>query len=130
MIIVSVIYKALLGVRRYNDRRNTRAVPEEIDRLDVAAVVVSAAFIHGENDRRVGEQFTIADHQVGQIRYEVLVREQSRVSRMSLIGNLRTDNRYRRQRIVRDIRKDLIRVDSEAKLGAVVLHRNAFPKEV
>src|SRR4029077_1562689 len=128
MIIVSVIYKALLRVWRYNDRRKTRAVPEEIDRLDVAGVGVSAAFIHGENDRCVREQVTIADYRVGQIRYEVLVCEQSRVRRMSLIRDLRADNRYRRQRIVRDIRKDLVSIDSGAKLGAVVLHRNALPK--
>src|SRR5260221_11641389 len=129
MIIVSVIYKALLGVWRYNNRRKTRAVPEEIDRLNVAGVVISAAFIHGENDRGVREHRTIADYRVGQIRYEVFVREQTRVRWVSLIRNLRADNRYRRQRIVRDISENLVRVDSEAKLGAVVLHRNAFPKD-
>src|SRR5260370_13010134 len=130
MIIVSVIYEALLGVWRYSDRRQPRAVPEEIDWLDVAAVVVSTAFIHGDKDCRVSEQGTVADYGVGQVSYEVLVREQSRVRRMSLIRNLRADNRDRRQRIVRDIREDLVRVDSEAKLVTIVLHRNAFPQAV
>jgi len=51
MIVIGVIDKALLGVRRYGDQRDARAVAEKIHRLDITGVVVAAAFVIGDQDR-------------------------------------------------------------------------------
>ena len=39
-----------LGIFGYNDERNASSISEEVDGLDVARVVVSAALIEGDED--------------------------------------------------------------------------------
>ncbi len=60
MVGVTVRDMAALGVRRDHDRRDTGAVAEEVERLDVAGVPVSAAFVEGDQDRGVCPQLGLA----------------------------------------------------------------------
>ena len=52
MIGIRVIDEATFRVGRDDDHRNARAVAEEADWLHIARVVVSAAFVHRDEDRR------------------------------------------------------------------------------
>ena len=41
---------------RYHDERNARSVAEEIQGLDIAGIVETAALVHGYESGRLGEQ--------------------------------------------------------------------------
>ena len=56
MVGVGVRDMAALRVGRDHDGRDARAVTEEVERLDVAGVPVSAALIEGDQDRGVRPQ--------------------------------------------------------------------------
>src|SRR6202022_1496828 len=66
VIVVGVIDVALLGERRNRNERNAGAVAEEVDRLDIAGIVVAAAFVGGDEDRRRRPEFRIALHPIDQ----------------------------------------------------------------
>jgi len=51
---------AAAAVRGNHDERNTGSLTEEIERLDVARVIVAAAFIHGDEDRGALPEFLVA----------------------------------------------------------------------
>jgi hypothetical protein len=52
MVCVAVVDDASGGVRRNDQQRDTGAIAEVIYRLDVTGVVITAAFIEGDEDRR------------------------------------------------------------------------------
>ena len=52
MVVVGVIDIALFGVGRNRNERNACAVAEEVDRLDVAGIIVAATFVGGDEDCR------------------------------------------------------------------------------
>ena len=66
MVVVGVVDMAFLGEGRNRDERNAGAVAEEVDRLDIAGIVVAAAFVGGDEDRRRVPEFGIALHPVDQ----------------------------------------------------------------
>ena len=50
MIAILMRDVTALGVLRDDDQRDACAIAEEVDRLDVARVIVSAALIEGDED--------------------------------------------------------------------------------
>lgn len=60
MLVIDVADMAASGERRYGDHGNARACPEEINRLDEAGVIVTAALVHGDKDRGFRPKFRIA----------------------------------------------------------------------
>ena len=59
--VVGVVVRNVsrLGVRRDDDQRDARAVAEEVERLHVAGVIVTAAFIEGDQDGGVFPEIRI-----------------------------------------------------------------------
>ncbi len=57
VIGVSVVDVAASGEGGNHDQRNTRPVAEEVQRLDIAGVIVTTAFIEGDDESGVGEEF-------------------------------------------------------------------------
>ena len=57
---------AFLGKGRNRNERNTGAVAEEVNRLDIAGIVVAAAFIEGDEDRRRRPELRIALYPIDQ----------------------------------------------------------------
>src|ERR1700736_5971692 len=60
VIGVSVVDVATLPEGGDDDERNARAVAEEVERLDVAGVIVAAAFVEGDDKRGAFEKFLVA----------------------------------------------------------------------
>jgi hypothetical protein len=50
MLVIDVADMATSRERRYGDHGNAWACPEEINRLDEAGVIVTAALVHGDKD--------------------------------------------------------------------------------
>src|ERR1700719_1004782 len=100
MIIVGVIDDALLRIWGYDDRWDPRAVTEEVNRLNVAGIIVAAAFVRREHDSGVREQRTVADDRVRQGGCVVLVSREARVPGVTIIVALRVNNRDRGQRVI------------------------------
>ena len=67
-VVVSDV--ACFCVRRNHDERNARAVAKVVEWLHVAGVVVTAAFVHGDEDCSARPQFGIALHGVDDFLYE------------------------------------------------------------
>jgi hypothetical protein len=103
VIIVGMIDMAFLGVGRNCNERNARAVAEEIERLDKAGIVVAAAFVGGDEDRRRRPQRGIALHVRDQLLQELLVEIGGRVCRMASQGFERTDEGDGRQRVILNV---------------------------
>ncbi len=57
MVGVRVVDVAALGEGRDDDKRNARPVAEKVERLDVAGVVVAAAFVQRDDERGFRHQF-------------------------------------------------------------------------
>ena len=51
MIGVSVVDHTGLGIFGYNQKHDSRPIPEEVDRLNVAGIVKAAGFIGGDENR-------------------------------------------------------------------------------
>src|ERR1700733_15975006 len=50
MVSIAVVDHATGGIRRDDEKRDAGAIAEEVDRLDITGVIVSAAFIEGDED--------------------------------------------------------------------------------
>ena len=64
MIRIGVRNVAALAVWRHHDHGDAGAVAEKIERLDIARIPVSAAFVEGDHDRRLGPKLGIGLHEV------------------------------------------------------------------
>src|ERR1700739_3324902 len=51
VVAVGMVYVAAFGERRNNNQRDARAVTEKVQRLNVAGIIVAAAFVHGDDER-------------------------------------------------------------------------------
>src|SRR5262249_232421 len=60
MVIVGVIDVAALGKGGNDDERDARTVTEEVQRLEVAGIPVTAAFVKGNDEGRIFGQFVMA----------------------------------------------------------------------
>src|ERR1700722_13914062 len=67
MVAIQVIHVATLGVGRDDQQRNTGSVAEEVYRLNVARVVVTAAFVLSDEDRGAGPDFRLRLHSVDDV---------------------------------------------------------------
>ena len=83
--------------RRNRDHRNPRPGAEEIDRLDEAGVVVSAAFIHGDENRRAFPLLLVALGKLDDVLGEFLEQIELRRCRMAVHGAVRLGVGHRRQ---------------------------------
>ena len=54
VVVVSVVHLSAFGERRDGDERKTRAVAEEVNRLNVTGIVVPSTLVEGDEDRRAG----------------------------------------------------------------------------
>ena len=59
VVVVHVANFAVVRVRRNNEQWDAGAVAEEIHRLHVARIIVAAAFIERDEDRRICTSLTI-----------------------------------------------------------------------
>src|SRR5271155_2916692 len=59
VVIIRMDYPAAGRERGNNDKWDARSITEEVQRLDVAGVVVAAAFIEGDEHRRLPREFPI-----------------------------------------------------------------------
>src|SRR5215831_18529586 len=82
MVVIGVIDKSFFGVGRYRDQWDARAVPEKVHRLDVPAVVVAAAFVISDQNRRLIPQISLIVDHVDEIGDKVLVKREDGVRRM------------------------------------------------
>lgn len=53
-----------LRIRRHDDQGNPRSITEEIQRLHIAGIVITAAFVKGDEDGRVLPQIRITLHRI------------------------------------------------------------------
>ncbi len=60
MLVIDMADVAASGERRYGDHGNAWARAEEINRLDEAGVIVTAAFVHGDEDGSFRPLFRVA----------------------------------------------------------------------
>ena len=60
VISVAMADVAAGGEGRHDDERNAWAIAKEIERLDVAGIVVTAAFVHGDDKRGFREEGGVA----------------------------------------------------------------------
>ncbi len=71
-------------VGRNDDRRNTSAVTEEVERLNVSRVVVAAAFVEGHDDGGAGPEFRIGFYAVDDLLHEAFEQVQLRRRRVTI----------------------------------------------
>ena len=83
MVAVAVVHMALLRERRDDDHRNARAIPEEVDGLDITRVVIAAAFIHRDENRRLRPELLVAFHPADDVLHEFFVAIHRRVRRVT-----------------------------------------------
>src|SRR6266478_5747141 len=57
VVCICMVNVPALGERRHNDQRDARPIAEEVQRLDIAGVIVTTAFIEGDDESGVGEEF-------------------------------------------------------------------------
>jgi len=97
MIGVGVIDMALLGIWRDGDQWNAGAVAEEIDRLDVAGIVIASPFIHRDQNRGLSPERFIALNARDQINDKVFIGGRGRIGGVTGLAFKRPDKRNRRQ---------------------------------
>ena len=119
MIVVGVIDVARLRVPGHRNQRNARAVAEEVERLDVARVVVAAALIGGDEDRGRRPQLFVRPYLADQVLDEHLVERRGRVGRMA--GELleRAHEGDRRQRSAFNVGEERLVVLQLRLLGGI-----------
>ena len=83
--------------RRDRNHRNARPGAEEIDRLDEAGVIVSAALVHGDEDRGAFPQLLVALGKLDDVLGERLEQIELRRCRMAVHRAVRLDVGHRRQ---------------------------------
>ena len=88
---------------RDHDHRNAGAVTEEVQRLNVAGVIVAAAFVEGDEDRRGLPQSRIGLHSVDDLLHEAFEQIQLRGSRVAIDESARLHIRDGRQVAAGDI---------------------------
>src|SRR5580698_1146990 len=96
MVSIAVVDHSTGGVRRNDEQWNTRAIPEEIDGLNVARVVVAAAFIEGNEDRSARPQGRSL-HLIDDPRHKSFEQVELRRSRVAIQESIRLHDRNRRQ---------------------------------
>src|SRR5262245_26853109 len=103
MIVVGVINKAFFEIGRHCDERNARTVAEEVELLDIAGIIIAAAFIEGDEDRRRLPKSRIRLHASDDGLHELLVKVQLRIRRVPGQSFRRTQKGYRWERVVLNI---------------------------
>src|ERR1700756_613723 len=72
------------AIRRYRNHRDTRSVTEIVEWLHVTRIIVSAALVHRNEDRRVGPERRICLSQVHDLLDEAFEQIDLRRSRMAV----------------------------------------------
>ena len=98
MIRIGVRDVAARAEWRHHDQRYAGAVAKEIERLNIAQIPVSAAFVHGNHDRRIGRYRGIGIHKVDDFFDEALEQNELRRRRMAVDKTAWLDPGHRRQR--------------------------------
>ena len=70
MIGVGVIDRAGLGIFGYDQKHDSRPIPEEVDRLNVAGIVKAAGFIGGDQNRGRIPYIGVGLHGLHNVLYE------------------------------------------------------------
>src|SRR6266851_2564211 len=86
-----------------HDQRDTRAIAKEIQVLDIAGVVVAAAFIHGDEDRGAFPKLWIGSYAVDDFLHEALEEIKLGGRWMAVNPAAGLDEGNRRQRAVLDV---------------------------
>src|SRR5690349_6057610 len=110
MVGVSVADVAALGKRRNDDERNARPVTEEVQRLNVTGVVVTAALVKGDDESCAGEKLRVGLKQVHDFPGHALKEIELRGSWVTVQQAVRFDERYGRKGG---------RLDGSIKIGCV-----------
>src|ERR1700760_2468525 len=89
VIAVFVRHMAALGIGRHNDERDPGAIAEEVNWLDVARIVVAAAFVESDEDCGALPHFRIGLHLVHNLLHEPFKQIQLRRGRMAIVETAR-----------------------------------------
>src|SRR4029077_13617044 len=99
---IGVVDMPTLAEGRDDDQWNTRAVAEEIERLNVARVVIAAAFVEGDDQSSALEQFGVGLEVVNDFIDHTLEQIELRRSRVTVEQSIRLDEGDGRERAVVD----------------------------
>src|SRR6266481_2185931 len=97
VIGVGVADVTATGERRDDDERNARPVAEEVERLNIAGVIVTAAFVEGNDECSVGEEFGPGHKVVNGLLDHSFQEVELRGSRVAVEQAVGLDEGYRRQ---------------------------------
>src|SRR5216684_8345345 len=86
MLGVAVLDVAAAREKRDGDHRDTRARAEEVDRLDEARIIVAAAFVHGDENRRLRPLLLVALGERDDVRGEGLEKAELRGVGVAVYG--------------------------------------------
>src|SRR5215469_14225731 len=103
MVCVFVRNVARPGVGRNHDHRNARPVPEEIKGLRESGIVITTAFIRGNENGRTRPELRIRLHRVHYLLDEAFIKVPLRGSRMTVHPAARLHEGDRRQSSIGDI---------------------------
>src|ERR1700733_4087491 len=95
MVAIAVVHVAARGERRDDDQRDTGSVTEEIERLNVAGIVVSTAFVEGDEHCRARPKSRVSLQLVYDVLHEAFEQIQFRGRRMAVGEPARFDDRNR-----------------------------------
>src|SRR6266481_5326087 len=126
MIGVAVQHTAAGCIRRDDYKGDARPVAEEIQRLDVAGIPIPAAFVEGDEDRRLAPEVPMRPHGLDDLAGESLEDVELGARWMTVRKPTRLYKGHRRQARVDDVVVEVRKVgDMRGALGLIGHYRRS-----